>query len=230
MHTAYVDGDKDIAAKAVRSFPLLFKTFPNVDMTRAMRLWEMGDRFLALVQDDLTLRLSISRNTPAGLKRVNLKVVSGRGRKRSPFVDTLHHDLKSEFDPLQKHSVKFNHSLLRIPALKVLRESENGVYGMLIVNVWSGKMESYMITFGKVQSVCDRYRIAQRLQYVELEMSSKDILRLGKDIARRYGQLKCAFERGESKEENVNNADETHFILNMDNGKTLGVCGDDDVR
>jgi hypothetical protein len=38
------------------------------------------------------------------------------------------------------------------------------------------------------------------------------------------------FQLGVLDENLVENADETHFIINMDNGKTLGFRGDDDVK
>lgn len=38
------------------------------------------------------------------------------------------------------------------------------------------------------------------------------------------------FFSGALDENNIVNADETHFTLNMDNGKTLGFIGDNDVN
>jgi hypothetical protein len=38
--------------------------------------------------------------------------------------------------------------------------------------------------------------------------------------------LKCYFELGELDENIIENVDETHFIINYDNGKALGFKGD----
>ena len=35
---------------------------------------------------------------------------------------------------------------------------------------------------------------------------------------------------GSLKEEDIENADETHFVVNMDNGRTFGFTGDVEVR
>lgn len=39
-----------------------------------------------------------------------------------------------------------------------------------------------------------------------------------------------AFQSGEMEEDNVENADETHFAINMDNGRTLGFKGLEEVK
>lgn len=44
------------------------------------------------------------------------------------------------------------------------------------------------------------------------------------------GCLKRGFESRELEEGMVENADETHFVFNMDNGRTLGLKGDEHVK
>jgi hypothetical protein len=38
------------------------------------------------------------------------------------------------------------------------------------------------------------------------------------------------FHSGEYNENYMENVDETHFVINMENGKTLGLCGDQTVK
>ena len=40
------------------------------------------------------------------------------------------------------------------------------------------------------------------------------------------GEIKRQFDSGYLNEEAVQNMDETHFVVNMDNGKMLGLVGD----
>lgn len=42
--------------------------------------------------------------------------------------------------------------------------------------------------------------------------------------------LKSDFKSEELKEENISNADEKHFVINRDSGKTLGLVGDKSVK
>ena len=50
------------------------------------------------------------------------------------------------------------------------------------------------------------------------------------EVARHLGHLKHGFHSGDLDENDMSNADETHFMVNMDNGKTLGFSGDQSVR
>jgi hypothetical protein len=44
------------------------------------------------------------------------------------------------------------------------------------------------------------------------------------------GVVQRGFLSGEYNENYIKNMDETHFVMNMDNGKTLGFCGDHVVK
>ena len=48
-------------------------------------------------------------------------------------------------------------------------------------------------------------------------------------VAYHLGQMK-KFNSGELNENLVENIDETHFVINMDNGRTLGFRGDENVK
>jgi hypothetical protein len=50
------------------------------------------------------------------------------------------------------------------------------------------------------------------------------------EIAHHLGMFDREFHFGLIDEEMVENWDETHFVINMDNGKTLGFRGDNDVK
>lgn len=51
-----------------------------------------------------------------------------------------------------------------------------------------------------------------------------------KSVSLHLVKLKGGFENGVLDEECIENVDETHFVFNMDNAKTLGFKGEDDVR
>ena len=51
-----------------------------------------------------------------------------------------------------------------------------------------------------------------------------------KSIVYHMGYLKRAFRSAELQEEFVENADETHFVFNIDNGRTIGLRGDDHFK
>ena len=56
-------------------------------------------------------------------------------------------------------------------------------------------------------------------------MSPENQLYIEKAVAFHLGELKKGFESGELDEDLVENADETHFLFNIDNGRTVGMRG-----
>ena len=50
------------------------------------------------------------------------------------------------------------------------------------------------------------------------------------EVVRYLGRLQRAFASGDLEEDGVANMEETHFIINIDNGKTLGFRGDEEVK
>ena len=74
------------------------------------------------------------------------------------------------------------------------------------------------------------HKIVMRAQTGKLLTSPEQELRLEKAVAHHLGVLQRGFASGVFREENIENADETHFVFNMDNGKTLGFRGDMSVK
>jgi DDE superfamily endonuclease len=55
-------------------------------------------------------------------------------------------------------------------------------------------------------------------------------IHMEKEVAVHLGKLKRDFESGALNEDNVENGDETHLCINLDNGRTLGFIGDEHVK
>lgn len=51
-----------------------------------------------------------------------------------------------------------------------------------------------------------------------------------REVAYYLGVVKNAFESGELEEDVVGNVDETHIVVNMDNGRTLAFAGHGDIK
>jgi len=72
--------------------------------------------------------------------------------------------------------------------------------------------------------------IVGRRQTGKLMVSPEKTLPIEKQIAYHLGTPSREFQSGILDENTVENVDETHFVINMDNGKTLGFRGDDNVK
>ena len=141
IHEAETNGEKNIVSKAVRQFPSVFKGTSAANHMRAQRIWRSRHLFIhsdgSIIEKGINS--TITKNTKDGIKLVRLKSLSGKGRKSEEWVDALHFDLRSEFDRLRKLGVKFNFSTLKILALSLLNEINNGIYGSELINVPDGE-------------------------------------------------------------------------------------------
>lgn len=225
-------GEARIASKAVRKFPEFFRAGSNANIVRATRLWksrrDYEDENGSVVRRGAST--SITRMTKEGPRRVRMKARIGRGRRRLSWVEALQCDLREEFDRLRKLGVKFNLNTLRSLALQVLRTSENNAYSSNMIDPRTEKPLHEKVDSRWVQSFTERFRIVSRAHTGKYRMSPQKELEIEIDVSRHLGKLKRMLSSGEVDENNIGNADETHFVVNMDNGRTLGFAGSSDVK
>ena len=91
-----------------------------------------------------------------------------------------------------------------------------------------GKLIVDMTTPRWVQSFMNRFRIVSRAQtdMVCLEKQAQ----IERDVAFHPGTLSRQFASGVLDENDIGNADEMHFDINLDNHRTLGRCGENEVK
>ncbi|KAL3686242.1 hypothetical protein R1sor_004264 [Riccia sorocarpa] len=86
------------------------------------------------------------------------------------------------------------------------------------------------VSFNCVSQRQDHYNIVHRLQTGKLSCSPAKQEQIDRSIAYHLGKVHRAFESGILDENLQENVDETHFVINMDNGRTLGFRGDRDIK
>lgn len=230
--TADDEGEKHIASKAVAHFPRLFRSSKNANIVKAMRLWKNRDDFVE-INNDLQYKgmaSSITRVTKNGLRRVRMKTARGRGRKRAAWVEALHRDLRSEFDRLRKLGVKFNFCTLRALATDILNNSETPEYSRNMIDPRTQKCLHQKIDARWIQTFAERFRIVSRAHTGKPRLSPEKEMEIEIAAARHLGRMKKMLTSGKFDECDIGNADETHFIINVDNGHTLGFMGDSEVK
>ena len=119
---------------------------------------------------------------------------------------------------------------LRLLTLHILEHNPNGVFGKGLLDTKSGQMQETMITIRWSQTFCDRFRIISRSQSGKLKMSPEKTVQLEEEMERHLGRLNIGFNNGKFVEDDIGNADETHFQFDMTDGKTLGFTNDEEVR
>lgn len=227
-------GPKNISSKAVKHFPDMFRGSENANLHKASRIWHDISKYMKLdskkSNEAERACLTISRNTPFGMKRISMKAIRGRGRKLLLWKKHLFADWRDEFDRLRKLGVKFNLRNLSALGKHVINTSENVHYSSFMIDACSGKPVIDMVTPRFVQSFADTFRIRSRAHRGKKKLSPAKELQIERDVARHLGIL-CRILRNKVVDENdIENADETHFMIDMDNGTTLGFAGDVEVK
>eukprot|EP00171_Calliarthron_tuberculosum_P022372 IDg22372t1 len=74
------------------------------------------------------------------------------------------------------------------------------------------------------------FQIVSRALTGKLQTSPAKELFIEKEVAFHLGVLARQFRNKELDEIDVENADETHFVINIDNGRTLGFSGESEVK
>lgn len=230
MRKAQEDGEKNLFAKTIANFPQLFRSSREAAFMKAMRLWRQREIYVnaASVVSLRGTASSLTRTVDGGRRRVNMKALPGRGRKRSQWVIALQDDMRVEFDRLRRLGVKFNYKTLEALARYLITHSDKSVYN---ANTEENDVRIVSKIDKKwIQRFCDRFTIVSRRLTGKHCVSRSKQDQIEKEVAYHLGQLAKGFREGLLDENNVENADETHFVINVDNGRTLGFSGEEDVK
>ncbi|OWY97242.1 hypothetical protein PHMEG_00032280 [Phytophthora megakarya] len=195
---------------------------------KASRWWDNRERFLQAYAEP-SHRMSVQANQPGLRKHVLLKALPGRGRRRNPWTTWLHDELLQEFHRLRKAGLKMSPSMLVSIAQYILTNSHHSEYTRAFTPPGSDIPLYDRLNVRWVQTFQDRFNIVQRKQAGKKQLSPQKQLQIEKEVAFHMGTLKRGFESGEFTNEQMVNMDETHFIVDMDNGKTLSFKGDEHV-
>ncbi|KAL3691653.1 hypothetical protein R1sor_005304 [Riccia sorocarpa] len=159
-----------------------------------------------------------------------LKADSGRGRKREDWSIWLYPLVLNEFRRLRAAGLKFSPFVLKLVAQNVLQNSPHPIWSASFRPEGSNKPLIGKINKSWIQSFQDHYSIVLRQQTGKLSCSPAKQEFIDRSIAYHLGRLCKGFQSGELDENLQENADETHFVINMDNSHTLGFRGDENVK
>lgn len=223
-----MDGGKHIPSRAVRKFPECFRGSSNAAISRAVRYFR--DRHKIVMESEkATGRNNGTYATSTGRLGVRVrltKAMKGRGRKRAKWVIDAHVGLLEEFERLRKAGVKMNSSILRMMAKRIVEDPSFRKSNEVTMN---SPLHS-RITARWVQTFMERHNIVVRRQSGKLSVSPEKTEMIERSVAYHLGKLKKDFESGVLQEGCVFNADETHFRIDLQDGRTLAMRGDSEVK
>jgi hypothetical protein len=139
-------------------------------------------------------------------------------------------EVLGEFHRLRKAGVKMSPALIVSMAKYILDKSQHPIYLSNTILPGKTKCLGDLVTHRWVQSFQDRLNIVYRRQAGKKQLSPEKEIFIQKEVAYHMGVLKRGFESGEFVDGCMENMDETHFIMDMENGKTLAFSGDKDIE
>lgn len=222
------EGMKNLPSKTVKQFPMHFRSSIKANLGKATDWWKKRDDILRAERRGQNPRVVVSRQT--NLKRVlQRKAATGRGRKQALWVQWLHNELQDEFNRLRKAGLQISAQVLIAMAKDILRNSE-GQFNAQYVDPKSRQLIIEKIDYSWIQHFMAKKNIVYRKQTGKLSVSPAKLEFIEKTVAFHLGQIKREFAAGTLQEDMIENVDETHFLINMDNGRTLGFAGDEKVK
>ncbi|KAF0767390.1 hypothetical protein AaE_002854, partial [Aphanomyces astaci] len=214
-----------IKSNIITAFPAEFRGEYKANHSKATRWWKMRaevGKYAASTQK------SMSAVIASGRKRLNVKAAPGRGRRRADWVTYVYAELLSEFHRLKSAGVKFSPALLVQLARMVVDNAP--VYNSTFQDPFDNKPIVDKIKTRWIQQFMDVHDIVPRSQTGKLSLSPAKKEHIEKTVAYHLGELQRGFASGDLDEDLLCNMDETHFVINEDNGRTLGFRGDSEVK
>lgn len=219
-------GATGFKAQVVREFPDLFTGVYKRDVGKASDWWNKRDDILS------GKGTSVSARVDGGVKKFFVKALDGRGRKRAEWVNWLYEKLNEEFARMRSLNIKMSRRLIAAAAFSILDEStetwidDTKKDGSMI----RGPALKSRITAKWIDAFCKNHNVVSRHKTGKLAVDAKKQEEIERAVAVHLGQVKRDFDSGILDDDFVFNMDETHFLINMDDGKTLEYKGAGKVK
>jgi hypothetical protein len=152
--------------------------------------------------------------------------------KRDVWISALYSDVLDIyfclFHTLRRAGCKISTSILRLIVLDLLKEGKEGIYGSGMLGPRSKMTRASRISTSWVLRFQDNHGLHSRSQTGKVQLSPEKTDEMKRALSTHMGQRE--FESGELDENFVENGDETHFVMNMDNGKTLAAINEMSIK
>ena len=212
-------------ARTIQAFLVHFRGQRNTNLIRAGYWWALRDTYFPAAEAPDHQALSYSRSSGNKRKRILNKARSGRGPKRSEWVQWIYPRLLLSFETYKKVGVKFSPKLL-IELAKTIFLGPDSPYTPASRDLRDNGLILNKFTSSWVHQFMAIHNVVLLTQRGRLTCSPKKETQIEMHTAYHLGVLHRGFENGVFDENLMENLDETYFTVNMDNGKALGFRGD----
>jgi hypothetical protein len=225
-----INSNAGLYIRTIQAFPKHFRGKKTANVVRATRWWARRNEFYNKDKNaNSTTAFSCTRSRLGQRKRMHMKATPGRGAKRSEWMMWLYPQLLVAFDLFRKTGMKFSSKFLIELALSVLLDPTS-IYTAQSRDPKDNRLLIEKLNHSWVQRIMDVHNIVLLSQCGKSSCSPRKELQIEMQAAHHLGVLQRDFLTCIFDENLIENIDETHFVINMDNGRTLGFRGDTIVK
>lgn len=222
-----IHGRKGLMGRTVDFFPSLFRSADRIiNMNKARDWWDKRKTTIAKLEDPQQRKYATARQRIR--HQFVIKALSGRGQKLSDHWQWLYPKLLTEFQRLRRAGCKMSTSLISEIVIVLIEDSDHTIYNTRFTV--KGKLFTSMITPRRVQDFLERNNIVYRRHKGKKQVSEDKQIEIDRSIAVHLGRLKRQFEEGTLDPNQQYNMDESHFVIDLDDGKTLDFVGANTVK
>ncbi|KAG3247168.1 hypothetical protein PI124_g8130 [Phytophthora idaei] len=225
---ALLHGEKGLAGKAVDEFPSLFRSNDRRVNLNIARDWWKRRR---AENDDETADskpLKYARSGAGNRHQFLIKSARGRGPKLGDHSSWLYPTLLTEFERLRKAGVKMSTRLLQVVAIALIGESQHPIFNKAFC--FNDREFRGLVTPRRLQDFTDRFNIVYRRLKGKKQVSNDKQREIHVSVAMHLGELKQLFDEKLMDSNLQFNMDESHFVIDLDDGKTLDFRGSKHVK
>jgi hypothetical protein len=225
-----INGNPGLYVRTIQAFPEHFRGKKTANVVRATRWWARRNKFCNEDENaNSTIAFSCTQSRLRQRKRMRMKAAPGRGAKCFEWMMWLYPQLLVAFDLFRKTGVKLSSKLLIELALSVLLDPTS-IYTTQSRDPKDNRFLIEKLNPSWVQRFMDVHNIVLLSQCEKLSCSPGKELQIEMQAAHHLGVLQWGFQTGIFDENLIENIDETHFVVNVDNGRTLGFRGNTTVK
>lgn len=129
---------------------------------------------------------------------------------------------------MRRAGVKFSKPLLEGMAKVMIEDSDYPIYNNRFYLSETSFID--MITPARISDFTDPFNIVYRRHKGNKQMSDEKTRFIEESVACHLGDLKRGFDSGQLQEDNMYNMDESRFVVDSDDGKTLDFTGSTQVK
>ena len=214
----------------ITAFPEHFHALQSANLVRASQWWAQREQYCNEGEKNIiSPPISCSRSQLGKQKQLCTKVAIGRGPKRSAWVLWMYPKLLVAFEQFKSIGVKFSSRLLIELTMSILLDPTSS-YTIQSRDPKDNVLLTSKLTPSWIQQFMHVHNIVLLSQRGRLTCSLEKELQIERATTYHLGVLHRGFEIGVFDENLMENINETHFVVNLDKGRTFGFRGDTTIK